>query len=131
MKSRQRIFLDPLRQFLFHGALSYIAISSLTALPFGLFFSSPNLRSFRIQDFPQSALLSSQPLHFHSAADHHLYLSFSPSKQSLSPGAVSYIASQTNGCDTALVESKKQNATQIIFSFFSFQFLKFLLSLAE
>ena len=92
-----------------------ILLSSLTALPaFGLFSSSLNLRSFRIQDFPQSALLSSRPLHFHSAAvvtDHHLNSSSSssspPLKQSLFPGAASYIASQTNGCDTPLAESEK------------------------
>ena len=91
-----------------------ILLSSLTALPaFGLFSSSLNLRTFRIQDFPQSALLSSRPLHFHSAAvvtDHHLNSSSSsppPLKQSLFPGAASYIASQTNGCDKPLAESEK------------------------
>ena len=142
VKSQQSwIFLSPLGQFLFHDALSYIAmLSGLTALRLAFSFSSVNLRSFSLStsnifshkvQFCIILHITRTILLLTIAYIQATFSSSSPLKQFLFRGAVSYIASQTNGCDTALVESKKQNATQIISPFLSFQFLKFLLSKAE
>ena len=115
-----------------------ILLSGLTALRLAFSFSSVNLRSFSLStwnifshkmQFCIILHITRTILLLTIAYIQATFSSSSPLKQFLFRGAVSYIASQTNGCDTALVESKKQNA--LFLPFLSFQFLKFLLSKAE